>query len=204
MKKIIKTMIFSLLFVFLISPSFAKAEDQSQSTEVKLVVPESEKDKLHDVSIYDVSEYFTYDENKKRDEQALALCKKVENLDLTDKFIAKTDSEGEIKVTLNKNKAYFVKGKNIAPFVIIGQTDLTMIPEDGLVVKMKPEDTVIVEKHKNKEDDIPEKTKKKEDDLIGKERVQTGTTGTKIALGILVVSVIGYCGAVLYKNKKEK
>lgn len=203
MKKIIKTMIFSLLFVFLISPSFAKAEDQSQSTEVKLVVPESEKDKLHDVSIYDVSEYFTYDENKKRDEQALALRQKVEKLDLTDKFIAKTNEEGEIKVSLNKNKAYFVKGKNIASFVIIGQTDLTMIPEEGLVVKMKPEDTVIVEKHKNKEDEIPEKTKKKEDDLIGKERVQTGITGTRIALGVLIVAVIGYCGTILYKNKKR-
>lgn len=214
MKKLIKTIFFSFLFAFVLSPSISMADN----TEVKLVVPESEKEKLHDVEIYDISEYFTYDENKYREEQALELFNKVKDLDLTEKFVAKTEENGEIKVSLDKEKSYFVKGKNIASFVIIGQTDLTMIPEEGLVVRMKPEDDIpedkpdkdddIPEKEIDKDDDIPEKKIEKDDDIpegdtTNNERVKTGITGTKIVIGILVLAGLGYGGSVLYKKNKK-
>lgn len=203
MKKLIKTIFFSFLFAFVLSPSISMADN----TEVKLVVPESEKEKLHDVEIYDISEYFTYDENKDREKQALELFNKVKDLDLTEKFVAKTEENGEIKVSLDKEKSYFVKGKNIASFVIIGQTDLTMIPEEGLVVRMKPEDD-IPEKEIDKDDDIPEKKIEKDDDIpegdtTNNERVKTGITGTKIVIGILVLAGLGYGGSVLYKKNKK-
>lgn len=203
MKKLIKTIFFSFLFAFVLSPSISMADN----TEVKLVVPESEKEKLHDVEIYDISEYFTYDENKDREKQALELFNKVKDLDLTEKFVAKTEESGEIKVSLDKEKSYFVKGKNIASFVIIGQTDLTMIPEESLVVRMKPEDD-IPEKEIDKDDDIPEKEIEKDDDIpegdtTNNERVKTGITGTKIVIGILVLAGLGYGGSVLYKKNKK-